>query len=230
VRGTVLHPEAQWHAISRDSYDFVNDEGTLSSQMPMTGSLDPLTLPLLARHLAAHTTTPQTCHFALWNGYGSVPKSWDQHPQFRLPMRGYWLFTPAPIDTVVEHSVEFEVAGLAEQAATPEGISTLAMVGQSDRQRGSLELVRMRRESGDLRSPSWWWPEDHAWAVLSETDYDSTLVAASIDLMNALLADPDIECLRVNPSDSLLASADTINDHWPPGTLRLNKPASPPPD
>ena len=64
---------------------------------------------------------------------------------------------------------------------------------------------------GWIQSPQLWWPDDHAWAVASEIDYDSTLVAGSVELAEALEATPGIECLRIEPTASLYIDADEIN-------------------
>lgn len=44
-----------------------------------------------------------------------------------------------------------------------------------------------------------WWPEDHAWCVASEIDLSSTYVGGPAELMSALVSDPAIEALEVEP-------------------------------
>lgn len=61
-----------------------------------------------------------------------------------------------------------------------------------------------------------WWPADRAWFVVSEIDYDSTIVAGSRECIDALLRTPgieaatgallrtpSIEAVEVNPGDTL---------------------------
>jgi len=47
--------------------------------------------------------------------------------------------------------------------------------------------------------------------VLSGTDFDSTLIGGSSDLMDAILDAPGLDAWRVSPADSLAADADRIN-------------------
>lgn len=112
-------------------------------------------------------------------------------PTFSLPGREYWLFRGA-LASVVEHAIEFESAGDEERA-------------------DGREFARMSREAGCVQSPHLWWPEDRAWVVVSEIDYDSTLVAGTQALAEALLEHPDIECLEVSPDTSLYFDADVVN-------------------
>ncbi|MFB2582364.1 hypothetical protein ACEXQD_14035 [Herbiconiux sp. P15] len=51
-----------------------------------------------------------------------------------------------------------------------------------------------------------WWPSDRAWFVVSEIDYDSTIVAGSRECIDALLRTPGIEALEVSPGDTLAIS------------------------
>jgi len=65
---------------------------------------------------------------------------------------------------------------------------------------------------GPMTGPELWWPEDHAWLVVTDLDADSTIVAAGSDIADAILADPTLEALAVSP--------DTRLDPWadaPPG-------------
>jgi hypothetical protein len=208
--GTVLHPEAQWEALTHGSADN-------SSGQPDVGSLDPLTLPRLADHLGRHTATPDRCHVALWNGTGRSPRSWETHATFRLPGRAHWLFPPVPVADVVRIAVAFELKGYEEELAETGRLSGLMTFGPgrpsspSEVRAVSTRFLQRMREAGDVRSPSWWWPDDRAWVVHSEVDHDSTLVAGSSALLRALLDDAEIECLEVTPTTSLLANADHIN-------------------
>ena len=210
--GTTLHPEAQWTALTGGRPDSPHHSGAdASSDQPLTGSLDPLVLSRLSDLMATHTTTPELCHFALWEGTGKSPRSWDGYPRFALPGRRHWLFAPVPVRTLPTHAIELEVAGFEEQSRQPGGIGELMVLGRPTRPEDYANWVRWVREEGLVQSPSWWWPEDRAWIVHSEVDYDSTLVAGSTDLADALLGAPDIECLRVTTSTSLMAHADQIN-------------------
>jgi hypothetical protein len=210
--GAVFHPEAQWTALTGGRQGSPHHSGPEApSDEPTTGSLDPLQLARLSRLLAAHTTTPDLCHYALWNGTGKSPRAWDAFPTFRLPGRAHWLFGPVAVLDVPACSVELQVNGIEEQSREPEGIRGLHVFGRPKEHSDSLAWVRWEREHGFVQSPSWWWPEDRAWVVHSEVDYDSTLVGGSCELSRALVDDPELECLEVTPATSLMAHADQIN-------------------
>jgi hypothetical protein len=51
------------------------------------------------------------------------------------------------------------------------------------------------------QSPSLWWPDDHAWVVATDVDLDSTYVAGSVALVDAILADAELEAVRADASD-----------------------------
>ena len=62
-----------------------------------------------------------------------------------------------------------------------------------------------------LQSPSLSWSADHSWCVATEIDFDSTLVAGSVELIAAMLAHPDLEAWPVRAHDSLQFDGDLIN-------------------
>jgi hypothetical protein len=55
------------------------------------------------------------------------------------------------------------------------------------------------------------WPADHAWVLASEIDWDSTIVAGSRALIDAVLAFDVVEAFAVDADDSLMSHADLIN-------------------
>jgi len=61
------------------------------------------------------------------------------------------------------------------------------------------------------QSPNICWPQDHAWCLASEIDFDSTLVGGSTEMVNDILNDPRFEAWPVQPDDSIAADGDRIN-------------------
>ena len=49
-------------------------------------------LRLAADVLTAHTTTPDSCFFALWDGWGVIPADGPSKPTWQVPDRDYFLF------------------------------------------------------------------------------------------------------------------------------------------
>ncbi|MFB9313402.1 hypothetical protein [Nocardioides plantarum] len=211
--GTVMHPEAQWTAITggRDHSPHRPEDPESPSDQALTGSLDRATLARLAQHLAQHTSTPGACHAALWDGTGAVPESWHGFPQFVRPHRRYWLFPAVPVAEVPQLSVELEVLGLEEQALSARGPTGLTTLGRESTAADGPRWLQWARDHGSVQSPSYWWPQDHSWVVHTEVDYDSTVIAGDARLADALLADPGLECHRVTRQTSLWHDADRIN-------------------
>ena len=67
-------------------------------------------------------------------------------------------------------------------------------------------LPQVRRESMQLL-----WPEDHAWVLASEIDWDSTIVAGSRVLVDEILDDGRFEAFEVGPDDDLSWDGDVVN-------------------
>jgi hypothetical protein len=62
------------------------------------------------------------------------------------------------------------------------------------------------------------WPEDHAWALGAEIDFDSTVIGGSRTLIDAILADRRFEAYEVAEDDDLSWNGDTINHLTPTAT------------
>ncbi|WP_156155535.1 hypothetical protein [Frigoribacterium sp. MEB024] len=55
------------------------------------------------------------------------------------------------------------------------------------------------------------WPEEHAWVLATEIDWDSTIVAGGRVLVDAILADGRFEAFEVRHDDDLSSRGDTVN-------------------
>jgi hypothetical protein len=55
------------------------------------------------------------------------------------------------------------------------------------------------------------WPKDRSWCIATEIDWDSTLVACSDEVADALLADERLEAFDVSYDDDLSWHGDTVN-------------------
>lgn len=63
----------------------------------------------------------------------------------------------------------------------------------------------------DAHAPAIIWPADHSWAVISEIDFDSTIVCGDQALIDAVTADPALEALPLPTDASLTWDADRVN-------------------
>jgi hypothetical protein len=96
-------------------------------------------------------------------------------------------------------------------------LSAADEVGYESSEYGAAALIDGRWERVPP-TPRWFsqppnliWPADRSWFVQSEYDLDSTLVGGSRELVESLMASPELETWEVERSDSLEAWADKIN-------------------
>ena len=206
--GRRVHALTQWHALVGSS-DSLNATGSLwPGGNPRRGCLEPDLLAALCGLLAGHTSQPERCFFCLWEGWDSA---------------GTYVIGVAPGSGVDEDDV---LAQLASRGLTKEELAA-ARVELPGRTyllfEGSLTaLARSLSERLDAgafplsefladQSPNLFWPADRAWCVASEIDFDSTLVAGSSELIDAVLRAPTLEAWPVESGDWLTEDADQIN-------------------
>lgn len=60
-------------------------------------------------------------------------------------------------------------------------------------------------------SPSILWPDDHAWVLATEIDFDSTLVAGTTALVRELVRTPGLEVLSLRTDADLTWDGDALN-------------------
>ncbi len=65
---------------------------------------------------------------------------------------------------------------------------------------GQLEqLQRFLKETDRQFTPEYWWPEDRSWCVCSDYDLPFTVVGGTTGLIDSVLANTDLESIRVTP-------------------------------
>ncbi len=60
-------------------------------------------------------------------------------------------------------------------------------------------------------TPNLMWPEDSAWFLASEIDFDSTLIGGSRGLIDAVVADAALEAAEVDAETDLTSRGDALN-------------------
>ena len=71
---------------------------------------------------------------------------------------------------------------------------------------------------GDLpHDPNFWWPDDRAWCVCTDTDFCWGYIAGSMACIDEVLAVPVIDALATRPENPAHSGMDVIND--PDGTV-----------
>ncbi|WP_341932904.1 hypothetical protein MRBLWO14_001892 [Microbacterium sp. LWO14-1.2] len=234
--GTVLHPLAQWQRVVRTPMDEdwqtrVAPDGREFSA-PAEGALAPETVAAIATHLRAATGTPDDGVSALWEGFGGLLGHFGH-----TPSRAFL----TPVDdpnhrAMLDRSVHDPFNNVFRRKTWQEGILSKEIsegprFHTRDRayvlfSAGVAEFADadwvLRAPWRDLpgeqhgfppsaQSPSILWPEDRAWVLVSEIDYDSTVVAGSAELVAALCADAALEAFAISEGAELHGDSDEVN-------------------
>ena len=208
------HALMQWKSIS-GTREHVRTEGswprrrqfsTTTSewpgQEPEVGNLPAPTLASLLDVLARHTAEDE-CFHAVWDGWGWLDGG---GVAYLTVQSGGW-------------------GRRAEPPATPPALPAEVIAGPRLRHPGRDYLIFRgplraalsichQHPGGEVfwpQSPSILWPADRSWCVATEIDFDSTLVAGSQELIDAVLASPELEAWPVGPGDDLTDMGDRVN-------------------
>jgi hypothetical protein len=200
--GTTPHPEMQWHAIAGlPRYQNLEDS-KWPGQEPNIGEMDISTLDALCEVLAPHTEDPAHCLFGL-----CVIERWEDafskaelrgHRLLKLPMGRHHIVLEGALSAVDQ--IVDERSG---------GVSFTFFAEKGSERPSEEEIAELLKPSRS--SPNLIWPADRSWLVVSEVDFDSTLVGGSTELIEAIVASPALEAWQVEPTTSLAEGADKIN-------------------
>ncbi len=216
--GRVMHPLVQWRRLTDDEDEAAMsfDDGWEVGQT-VEGWFDPKLLAALGVHLRAATEAPEQVTAGVWNGFGELNTpsdavfvaATDGDPQDVERER-------ARIDAELVASVAPEVRRAVEAGPF------LRWPGR--------DFLLFDTDLAELADPGWvyaaglgWtsdfpgvtpqllWPADHAWVVASEIDFDSTIVAGSRALIDAVSADNSFEVFEIAEESDLSWNGDAIN-------------------
>lgn len=197
--------------------------------LPLEGDLDDESLAAVARVLAAHTSTPAHGIAGIWEGYSGLVSAPDRAAYFgwtgepRAPRSAWanwlsgWVRTRA-IETQLRRTPPEGSGALSKEAATgprlelPDrryfcfeaGIDAFFDDGWMER----APWVDTEAEFGNREAPNLIWPEAQEWILVSEIDFDSTLIACSRACADALLAEPGAETVEISRDTPLWQLAD----------------------
>jgi hypothetical protein len=91
ANGRVAHPGMQWPSITGSyRFHYHDEQPGLWDLQPAEGTLPTHLAGLLAAELARHTTTPDTCWYAVWEGFGGVSVP-EEAARFDIPARTMFL-------------------------------------------------------------------------------------------------------------------------------------------
>ncbi len=217
-QGLTMHPLVQWNRLADIHQGVEFDDGWRVGQT-REGHLDLDLLAALTGHLARATTTPEDLVAGIWNGWGeltgatsAVHLSEVRGPKGCLARRRE------------RHEAEARLREslAADVRAAAAGGPWLEWPGR--------EMVLFATSVSELADPTWveragiggqpglsdlgpqlLWPQDRVWVVASEIDWDSTIVAGSRALVDAVIADERFEAFEVDEDADLTYEGDTIN-------------------
>jgi hypothetical protein len=185
ANGRVAHPAMEWASIT-GAYRHMRSDSRqpgLWDRRPCEGVLPLGQLTRLADVLTEHTRTPERCWFGIWEGFGDLPYVGSPRPP-RLPMPNRdMILLHGPLRALRE--VSFSESSYRERRPEFRAIS--------------------------YRSPSLWWPDDRCWCVVTDVDLNSTYIGASLDCVQALVSDDQLEVLPVTAEQTITFDTDTIN-------------------
>lgn len=237
--GTTMHPLAQWHALTKtDPYESAVAPDGRTFDPPATGDLEASQLAAIMSHLAP-TSTPGFA--ALWGGwggllggYGTSGRSFftfgETTPDDTDPE------VAARHAAMLNSTVRDPFNNVFQEPTWHDGILPRDVSEGPQLALPSREYVLFRGDVSGFTSDDWFlhvpwrdhvgeahgfepnaqspaivWPGDESWAVISEIDFDSTVVAASVAQVEAILADPRLEALPLPADAALTWTGDTIN-------------------
>lgn len=235
--GTVLHPLAQWNRIVRtpagEDWRHRHTPDGREFSAPIEGDLPPGILAHVAEHLVAHTTTPDDGIAGIWAGWGGLLGGYG--PAGRV----FLTATDDPVEAhaaLLAESIHDPFNNPYQKAVWHDGILSREVSEGAHLELPQREHVLFAAPPRAFADPDWvafvpWrdraleergippmaqhpsliWPADRAWILVSEIDFDSTVVAGSAALIAALCADERIEALPLAEGASLQWDADEVN-------------------
>jgi hypothetical protein len=140
------------------------------------GTLEAELADVLASVAAAFTTTARRCWFGVWDGYG-------------------WLYPSR------------DVAGLGTLALVPAVGDDVPRLQLPRRDfllyTAPISAVTALAGYPTHQTPNLWWPDDHAWCVVTDIDLSSTYVGGTPAFIQQLHAEPRLEITPVSLADPL---------------------------
>jgi hypothetical protein len=197
VFGAEMDPLIQYGRLvwgQDDEHGEVLDDSGWRYGEPEQGNLDAGMLAAVTAQLARHTGTPDTGVAAVWDGWSGLTSSAGYAP---LTAWKRWLPRFAGPSVPGTGLLPPEVAD-GPRLDLPDRAYFLFEAGARVFTDPSWAAdAPWTREGERPQSPSILWPEDRAWVLVTEIDYDSTIVAGSLDLVTDLLREPAVEALPI---------------------------------
>lgn len=230
--GTTMHALAQWASliqVERDVTARIAPDGREFSA-PGEGRTSVATLAAIAAVLTQHTATPDEGFVGVWEGWGGLlgghggngrgffeltdnpsrQSGWSSlRANFENPFRkAKW--TPGILADEISRGPRFELPdrGHVLFAAPPSAFADPDWILDAPWRDRAAEEHGFAPEA---QHPSILWPADRSWVMVSEIDFDSTIVAGSADLVRTICADEHLEALPIPEGAVLGWDSDPVN-------------------
>lgn len=211
--GSAMHPLVQWSRITDEERALDMADGWHVDQSSV-GWLDPRVLSTLTVHLGAQTTAADDLVAGFWGGWGIWQPFTAMVSIGDDPADAATLLRAAETERDAAYAPEYlrrkRVGPFLRMPGRDYLLAETSLVELADPDWGFAAGIgwhaRMREPSTQLL-----WPEDRAWVVATEIDWDSTIVAGSTALVDSVLADARIEAFRVRADDDLSLAGDHLN-------------------
>lgn len=214
--GKQMHELAQFSRLLGPATPYLGsvDAAGWRYSAPDLGNLSTDVLAAAAVHLCQHTGTPDDGVSAIWNGWGGLTSSagYGQVLLSEGAADGQFVGGTATVE---------EGPGSGLLAADVVNGETLDLPGRSYflfsagprfyADPGWVNHAPWHHSPDFPQSPNILWPADKKWVLVSEIDFDSTVVAGSRELIAALAQDPAIEALVLREGADLSWDADVAN-------------------
>jgi hypothetical protein len=206
---------------------------------PLVGELEADDLSALARVLVAHTTTPEDGAVALWEGWGDLVGHLGVTPSrsfVRLVAHEPGPGRAERHEDLLARSIRDPLNDSFRKPSWQPGILSDEISRGGRLSLPERDYVVFRGGIAEFADPDWaermpWrdlkaeaagfgptahapslvWPADRAWVMVSEVDWDSTIIAGSPELIAAVCTDPGLEAAPIDENASLQWDADRIN-------------------
>jgi len=149
--------EMQRLDISNEPACFSASGDELWNEQPQSGNLPRDIAVRLAAILPSYTRTPESCWFAVWEGFADL----DQRIR---DGRGAMLSVPGRELFLLHGAVEEVLTNLSDMGPR-------------------------------YRSPNLWWPDDRAWCVGTEIDFNWSYIGGSSACIEQILSDSELEAI-----------------------------------
>lgn len=157
-------------------------------------------VPTLLEVLATHTTTPDSCYFCVWDGFGSSGSATGDDAVYLDDGCGGVQrgdaepgFAPLPVVSPTTSQVPKVMVPNRSYWLFR---GPLTDAGTWDAAHGLPAQLRL-----DAAEPAFIWPADQAWCVAQDVDPHWAGIGGSTLLLNQLIADRRLDVVPANPTE-----------------------------